>query len=450
MTVARELGPSNFGLIGMANAFLGMAAVVNEFGMSGAIVSLPSICDKEIRQLNFVSVSVGVSVFLVTCAIAKPLGLFFHAPSLPMVVIAMSIVLIIGSFRNVPDGLLKREFNFKFLATARALETLIYGITIVTATWLGAGYWSLVIGAVLGPACSCAFILLRRSAPFEIPNLSYLKKPLQLSWHILINRLGGYGYSNADSLIAGRMLGQTALGSYNLAFTLANLPMQRISDQVGAVIPAYFSNVQRDEAALRDYVLKITEGLMLLILPISIGLSLVADDLVIAIVGTKWVDSIQPLRILAFFISTYSAANVFIPMLNVRGNSRFVMWNNLAGTVYLPLGFYVGSHWGTVGIAAAWPLLYPFVAAPLFIRAFRELHLSWDSYLRSLYPALTATLIMAASVLILRSFMTTQPHHIRLVTEILLGAAVYCSTLATLHPQQLRRVYHVLRPAHNS
>lgn len=448
MTVARSLGPTSFGLIGMANWFLGLAAIVNEFGMSNAIVAMPELSGMQARQLNTISLMVGGGVFAIACLLAYPLGTFFHTPELPPVVMAMSLMFIVYGVRNVPDGLLKREFGFKFLATARGLETLAYGSVIVIATFCGAGYWSLVLGGVIGPTVGCLVVLRYRRVRFAWPRLRQLKPSLLLCWHLLVNRLGGYGYSNMDSLIAGRMLGQAALGSYNLAFNIANLPIQRVSDQVSIVVQSYYSNAQRDEAALRGYVLKITQGLLLLILPVSLGLALVAPQLVLAVFGQRWAASVEPLRILALYIALCSAASVFTPLLIVRGKSRFVMWNNIVATIYLPLGFYCGSRWGTAGIAAAWPLLYPAVALPLFIKAFRDIHLSAGTYLRAVYPAISASLIMVAGVLLAKAFSPSgNSIYVQLGVEVGTGIAVYYLALATLHREHLRSIYGLLRPA---
>src|SRR2546425_8629430 len=108
---------------------------------------------------------------------------------------------------------------------------------------------------------------------------------MTFSRHIIVGRLAWYVYSNADFLVAGRILGKVALGLYEVGWNLANVPIEKITSLVGQVTPAVFSAVQRDHAALRRYLLRVTEGLALITFPASLGLALVAPDFVLLTLG---------------------------------------------------------------------------------------------------------------------------------------------------------------------
>jgi PST family polysaccharide transporter len=366
-----------------------------------------------------------------------------------MVILAMSLAFIISAFKIVPDALLQREFRFKLLAKIQAAQVLGYAIATVTAAVLGAGYWSFVVGGLVGPAVSTGLTVLKRSNPFARPRFNALGESLTFSSHIIGTRVAWYCYSNSDFLVAGRVLGQAALGSYNIAWTLANLPVQKITNLAMRVLPSYFSNAQNDEAALRRYVLTITEALLLVTLPACLGLSLLADELVPTVLGQKWVHAVTPLRILALYASFRSITNLLPSLLNVRRASRFVMWNNVAAALYFPVAFYMGTQWGTAGIALMWPLLYPFVAVPLYWRAFREIKMPLRQYLASLWPAVSSASIMTVYLLGLRSMVppTAMARHSRVILEVLSGAAVYGVAILLLHYPELRRLKVQLRTA---
>src|SRR5213078_1694134 len=64
---------------------------------------------------------------------------------------------------------------------------------------------------------------------------------------------------------------------------------------------------------------------------------------------------------------------------------------------------YIGAHWGTAGVAAAWVVGHPTCVLPLFLVAgLRVTGLSLATYLKALGPAVGATLVMAATVLAMR------------------------------------------------
>src|SRR5207245_4835463 len=100
---------------------------------------------------------------------------------------------------------------------------------------------------------------------------------MHLGWYVVISQLCWYVYSHADLTIVGRVLGTAPLGAYTKGSDIASIPADRISTLVGQVTPAVFSAAQNDKAALRRYLLAVTEGLALLTFPMSVGLALVAD-----------------------------------------------------------------------------------------------------------------------------------------------------------------------------
>ena len=440
--LARLLSVADYGLVGMANVFLGLIAIISEFGLGTAVIFMPDITDDHLAQLNAVSVLSGMALFATACAAAYPVGIFFRAPHLPAVIATMSLAFIVSAFKIVPGALLQREFRFKLLAKIQAAQAVGYAISTVVAALLGAGYWSFVVGGLFGPVVSTGLVLLNRRSGFAVPRFSQLRESLTLSWHVLGTRISWYCYSNADFLVAGGVLGQAALGAYTIAWTMATLPVQKVTNVAMRVLPSYFSKAQKDNPATRDYVLTITEALLLVTLPACLGLSLLADELVPAVLGPKWVHAIMPLRILAVYASVRSITNILPIVLNYRNAARFVMWTNIAAAVYFPAAFYIGSHWGTTGIAAMWPLLYPLVAVPLYWRTFKEIQMPIRRYLACLWPALSASTVMTVSLLVVRAVLpaASTARHSRVIVEVLTGAVIYCVTVLLLHYPELRRL----------
>ncbi len=78
------------------------------------------------------------------------------------------------------------------------------------------------------------------------------------------------------------------------------------------------------------------------------------------------------------------------------------MWNDLAALIILPTGFYIGSHWGTQGIAWGWVAAYPLVALPLYWKTFKTIEMPVGDYLRALRPALQGTAVMVLAVTLLK------------------------------------------------
>src|SRR2546427_10132771 len=261
LIVARLLTPEDYGLVGMASIYLGLVTLVSEFGLGTTVITLRDLREEQVAQLNGLSLLVGVGSFALSGAAAIPLGRLFHAPQLPAVVVAMSAAFVITAFKTVPFSLLQRDMRFRALALLDAGRAVLLAVSMIAFALLGLRYWTLVIGGLLSSVLSTGATLVLRSHPLAWPRWHSLRHAMTFSGHILVGRLSWYTYSNADFLVAGRLLGKAALGLYEVGWNVANIPIEKITSLVGQVTPAVFSAVQTDHATLRRYLLSITEGL---------------------------------------------------------------------------------------------------------------------------------------------------------------------------------------------
>jgi PST family polysaccharide transporter len=299
---------------------------------------------------------------------------------------------------------------------------------------------------VLGASLSTGAVLRLRHPPLAWPRLKSLKVATALSSNVLISRLCWYTSANADFLMAGRILGKAALGFYNVAWTLASVSVDKVTALVGQVTPAFFSAVQKDAAAMRRYLLSITEGIALITFPVSLGIALVARDFTLVVLGAKWEATIAPLQILAAYAAVRSITPLFPQVLHTIRDTKFEMWTMVGAAIVMPTSFYVGGQrWGTVGLAMAWVLVDPLIASLLYWRVCSKIALSSKAYVRALWPAVSATALMGVSVLAVRVYGGSEwTGGIRLAAEIGAGVMTYGLACLVLHRVRLKAFYELL------
>jgi O-antigen/teichoic acid export membrane protein len=445
LIVARLLSPEDYGLVGMATIYLGLITLLSEFGLGTAVLAVRELNVEQINQLNGLAVLLGLASLLGSCIVAIPVGHFFRAPQLPLVVVVMSTTFVIASFKTVPLALLQRDLRFKALALIELSQALVLAISMIGFAVAGFRYWTLVCGGVLGAAISTGWVLRLRRVPLALPRPNSLKRAMTVSSDVLIGRLCWYASANADFLVAGRILGKAALGVYNVAWTLASIPAERVVALVGQVTPAFFSAVQTDPPAIRRYLLGITEGIALITFPVSLGLALVARDFVVVVLGSKWEGAILALQLLAAYAAFRSITPLLPQVLQTTGDSRFEMWRMVAAAVVMPPSFYIsGQRWGTVGLAMAWMLVDPVLAFMLYWRVFSRIHLSPKAYFGALWPALSGTALMAAVVLAVGVSAREWTAGPRLTVQIGAGMISYGLACLVLHREQFEAFRELL------
>ena len=437
--LARILSPQDYGIFTMATVYVGLTSMVTDFGLAGAIIALPELSDKLAAQLHTAAAIVGGAAFTISCLAAVPVSRFFKTPNLAPVIVIVSSVLIFDSLRMVPTARMGRQLRLKDLALLDGCRALIALLIAVPLAVLGAGYWTLVVGNVVAACLVTAVVLVRIPQRFARPIFRELKSTLTFSSHFLMNQLAWYGYSNADFVVAGRILGKLALGQYNLAWTVVCAPGDKILSIFGRVMPMVLANVQRDVQALRRYFLLFTEVLGILIIPTCAGLTLVAHDFVFLLFGAKWAGAVLPLQLLSFYMAIHVVAAPTDHLLQSTGEARFPARCRFVMLVVLPAAFYFsGTRWGTSGIAAIWLLVYPVLLVPIFAKTFRKLGISLRDYAATIGPTLLSATVMVLVVLGLRNAApATWPLASTFAVQVIGGAAAFSAAALVIQRRRL-------------
>ena len=308
------------------------------------------------------------------------------------------------------------------------------------------GLVPLKLGTLAGTTIGAIVVYVVRPQRFSYPHVKSIREAITFSKHVVVSRIASYVHTNSDFLVAGRMLGKEALGHYTFAWTVANLPVEKITAVINQVTFPLFSSVQSDHSAVRRYLLTLTEALSLLTFPLAFGLVAEARGFVLVVLGEKWLGAVAPLQVLAAYAAIRSIAPVVSQILLVSGESRFLMNFSVVAAILLPVAFFCGSRWGTVGIALAWLLIQPFIILVACRRLFMKIGISASEYLRSLLPAGGATLFMIVVLQLTKSFHAHGLNPaLRLGTDVVIGAGAYAGWLALFYRDRLYTFLQVLR-----
>lgn len=451
IVVARLLNPEDYGIVAMAGVFVGFIGLLNEFGLGAAVVALPHLTEEQIARIHSLASLSGMVGFLLTCLAAIPAGQIYGASDIPFVIMVMGVGFAFLALRSVPSALLEKALRFKVLALLEGGQAILGALVTVGLAWLGAGYWALVVGGVAGHVAITTVILSQYPVRYSWPSFDSLREALRFSSHVLVGRISWYVASNADVFIAGRILGQGIVGAYSFAGTLANLPLDKITALLSRVMPGFYSSVQTDPSALRRYLLLLTEGLALLTFPIGVGMALVAYAFVPFVLGEKWIGVVLPLQVLSCWAVVRSLFSLIPPILFVTGGSRLSMLSGLFCMVMYPLGFWVGSGWGAVGIALAWVAVQPVSWIAPYRHVLVAVQLSFREHLSVLWPATTSTVIMVGAVYLIRQVIPLDGSLLlQLLCEAAAGALVYCAVIVVFHYARLSRLLAFVRDAQPS
>lgn len=354
--MARLVSPRDFGLIGIAFIFTNFAERIGQIGVGAAFVQRSEVSDDDRKTAWCLSIISGLGIALILSACAPYVATFFKEPQVVPILRALAFGFVVDGVGVVSDSLLQRDLKFREIVRAEtaALVAGIAGVGIILGV-LGWGVWALV-------ASNLAFRFLRTTLLVASCPVSFKGSVSVVSAKRLLST--GVGFSlgkvlnflslQGDNFVVGRVLGAEVLGMYTRAYQAMTLPAMYVGQAFDRVLFPAMAQKQADVASLKRGLLGTLEVATLVALPVSVGMHLLSQELVVVLFGERWRAIIPVLSILSlgvFFRTTYKCSDVLI-----RSQGR--VYNYAAGqacyTAVIVIGSFFGAtHYGITGVAYA-------------------------------------------------------------------------------------------------
>src|SRR5262245_3239589 len=221
--LVRILTPGDFGLVAMASVFIGVIDLINEVGIEAAIVQKEDLDDEDLHSIFWVSIFSGLCLYILVFFLAPTLAALVNNGELTNVLRTLALTFIIGSFRCIPLSLITKKLEFDTRSIAESFSVITGGVASIILALVGDGVWSLVFVALcLNLVLTVSVFYFAHLTPKPICSLAKIKRILNFSISVVGSSVLWYFYSNFDSFIIGKLLGDKLLGYYSVALTLSN------------------------------------------------------------------------------------------------------------------------------------------------------------------------------------------------------------------------------------
>jgi O-antigen/teichoic acid export membrane protein len=297
--VAGFLTAEQYGVWGLLMISLGTLLWLAQLGIDDKYVQQDHPDQEKAFQLAFTLQCMLAGVFMVILAIGVPLfAIAYNKPA----IIAPGLVLTLAmptAALDTPLWVYYRKLDFlkqRKLALAEPLTGFVVTIALAVA---GAGYWSLVLGTVIG-AYAGSYVAVTHS-PYKL-RLYYEKGTLReyatFSWPILIQNASGVMIAQVPILFVQRNLGTAAVGAITLAGTIS-LYANRVDTIVTQSLYPAIARVKDKPALLFEAFSKSNRLALMWGVPCGVGIALFAPDIVHYLLGDKWHFAIPVIQITA-------------------------------------------------------------------------------------------------------------------------------------------------------
>ncbi|WP_109505932.1 oligosaccharide flippase family protein [Nocardioides speluncae] len=372
--IARILAPADFGVFAVALAVHVVVAGVAELGMASAVAR--SALEPDEIAPTVASISIGVSLLLgaamVTFAgsIASVLG----TPDAAEPIRILSLSLVIAGVFAVPGAQLAREFEHDKILMATVAGFVPANALLIGLALDGGGAaafaWSLVAGQLV-----TGLVLVAALPRHYLPGWrrSVVGSLMRFGLPLALANLISLVLLNADYLIIARLLTETQIGVYMVAFSVAGGATAVLGMVLtGVVVPA-FGRVADDRSKLADALVTSSGLVALVAMPIAFVTMGLSGPMVETLFGARWLDAGPVLTVLALHGLLFSFSLLYVNVLVATGQTARLLLIQVAWLAALAPAIVLGVKVdGLVGVAWAHVAVIALVAIPGYLWAVRR------------------------------------------------------------------------------
>lgn len=255
---------------------------------------------------------------------AGPLAALFGDPGVADPLRWVSPYFIIVSMAIVSLSLLEREMSFGWIALADMLSSIAGALVAICLVLLGFRVSALILQQ-LAMAAVWAGILIyaRRWRPRLRFSFRAFRPLLSYGSYMTGATAVEFLSTHVDRPIIGNQLSTTELGYLTMGSQVVASPLRIVAQMVRKVMFPILSRVQDDDARMREGVLGVQYGLVLIMAPMCFGLWALADPIIDVLLGPDWqmVATLMGFMTLRVFMLLFNEVNAIV--FSAKGQARF-------------------------------------------------------------------------------------------------------------------------------
>jgi len=446
VVLARLLSPTQFGLMGISLLMLSGTRKFSRFGLDAALIQkAEENVDSYLDTTWCLEIARGLLLSAVLYAVAPVAATQFGEPSAQPLIRTLGLVPLLHGLRNPAVVYFEKDLAFHKSFVYQASGGLAQLVVGIGYALYSPTVWALVAASLAKPAVRTAVsYLLDDFRPRPVPDLDSARELVQFGKWMTGGSILGFLYSEGDDAFVGWFLSATALGFYQYAYRMADMPATQLSGVLSQVTFPTYSALQDDIGEVRSAVIQTTRLTALFAFPTAFGIALVAPSFVPVVLGQQWAAMIVPMQILAFYGLLHAVTRNFGELWKSQNRPDLQVKLGLVRIACLVVALPLATAaWGIEGAALAVTGVYLVPMLPLDVHiSAKMLETTSGRFYREFAYPLVAAATMFGSLRYVRTITDLSPL-VELVCFVPAGAAVYavtCLCIAELSEWEIKRL----------
>ncbi len=449
ITLLRLLSPSDYGIYAIVLAVTGFFRMFQDAGIGASLIQREHVDREHFSAAFWGMLILGGALCLLMALLTVPVARFYGDNRLISILLFVSLLFVINALTVVPRSLIFRDLNFKALGIVTFSALVISSTVMIVMALNGYGVWSLAVGAVAQAVLALVFYCVKTKwLPSCTFHYAKLKDLLGFGLQLSGSKFMAYGRKNADYLIIGRILGPVLLGYYTFVYKLITEPVNRICGVLFKVVFPVFARAQNETDKLKKGYLLSSKYIMAIVMPLSIGIALMAQEIVPVIFGEKWIPAIPLVQIMAVMGLFEVLQDLIVSILNAKGDTRFVLRFTVVQTCLLVSAILIVVKQGILAVGVV--VMFMSLASFIYLQSafLSKVNTPWRLMgINAWTPAVSAA-IMAFCVFGIKTALIAHAFSpaVVLAACVSAGVCVYCAVLYMADRKMIKEGWRIFFP----
>ena len=397
--LARLLMPEDYGVIAMLTFFIAIAETFLDSGFASALIQKKDRTEIDFSTVFYFNLAISLALYTFFYISSPFIADFYGMPILNKVTRVVALSLVINGLAIVQTAKLTIELNFKAQAIASITATFISGLLAIYLAYMGWGVWALAFQGVSSSLIRTLLLwILSRWRPLWAFSYDSFQRLFSFGSKLLCSGMINTVYENLYTLVIGKVFTASEVGFFNRGDHFAQLPTKTVQQMVVQVNYPILSSMQDDEERLVNTYQRLLTSPMFLLYPLLIGLVVLAEPLIMVLIGEKWLPCVPILQIACIGCLFDPLTHINLNLLYVKGRSDLVLKLEF---IKKPIAFLIlfisipfGLLWMCFGRS-----LYSFIAFVFnCYYSGKMIGLGFFMQMKMLFPIVFRSLIMGAIV----------------------------------------------------
>lgn len=349
--LARLLGPTEFGLIGMVTVFIGIGVIMVDSGLSSSLIRTKNADESDFSTVFYLNLVISLLVFAFFFTAAPYIAKFYEQKILTDIIRLYGLSFIICAFSAVQLTILNKNMQFKRIMLINIPGTVTGVILGISLGYCGYGVWSIVWMYLSTQLINSFFLWVFSSwKPSLLFSLKKMKYHFDFGYKLLLSGLLNTVFANFHNVVIGKFFTVQSLGYFERARTFNDYPVTVLTSIIGKVTYPLLSKLQDEKERISEIYKQLLQLSFFISVPLMFGAAAIAYPLFDLILGVEWLPSAEYFQIICLAAMFYPVHAFNINILKVYGRSDLFLKLEIIKKVVLMLSVLFLLPFGILGL----------------------------------------------------------------------------------------------------